>query len=73
MRAHPTSAGATRSSQTSAGGGATGMFKLQDYLAGLGVTGLDGWGLDTALAISGDGRHRRLGDTGPTDTCRAGG
>jgi probable HAF family extracellular repeat protein len=34
---------------------ATGMFKLQDYLEGLGVTGLEGWRLDTALAISGDG------------------
>jgi probable HAF family extracellular repeat protein len=34
---------------------ATGMFKLQDYLVGLGVTGLDGWRLDTALAISADG------------------
>jgi hypothetical protein len=34
---------------------ATGMFKLLDYLVGLGVTGLDGWRLDTALAISGDG------------------
>jgi uncharacterized membrane protein len=34
---------------------ATGMFKLQDYLEGLGVTGMDGWRLDTALAISRDG------------------
>ena len=34
---------------------ATGMIKLQDYLVGLGVTGLDGWRLDTALAISADG------------------
>jgi uncharacterized membrane protein len=34
---------------------ATGMVKLQDYLVGLGVTGLDGWQLDTALAISSDG------------------
>jgi uncharacterized membrane protein len=35
---------------------ATGMFKLQDYLLALGVQGLDGWILDTALAISSDGR-----------------
>jgi probable HAF family extracellular repeat protein len=34
---------------------ATGMFNLQDYLVGLGVKGLDGWRLDTALAISSDG------------------
>jgi len=33
----------------------TGMLKLQDYLAGLGVRGMDGWRLDTAIAISGDG------------------
>lgn len=33
----------------------TGMFKLQDYLESLGVKGLDGWRLDTAIAISGDG------------------
>ncbi len=32
-----------------------GMLKLQDYLKGLGVTGLRGWRLDTAVAISGDG------------------
>ena len=34
---------------------ATGMVKLQDYLASLGVQGLDGWRLDTAIAISADG------------------
>ncbi len=34
---------------------ATGMFKLQDYLVGLGVKGLTGWRLDTALAVSRDG------------------
>jgi len=33
----------------------TGMFKLQDYLVALGVTGFEGWRLDTALAISSDG------------------
>jgi uncharacterized membrane protein len=34
---------------------ATGMLKLQDYLVSLGVQGLDGWRLDTAIAISADG------------------
>lgn len=34
---------------------ASGMLKLQDYLVGLGVPGLDGWRLDTATAISADG------------------
>ena len=34
---------------------ATGMFNFQDYLVGLGVTGLNGWRLDTALAVSSDG------------------
>jgi uncharacterized membrane protein len=34
---------------------ATGMLNLQDYLVGLGVSGLEGWRLDTALAISSDG------------------
>ena len=33
----------------------TGIFKFQDYLADLGVEGLDGWVLDTVLAISSDG------------------
>jgi uncharacterized membrane protein len=33
----------------------TGMLKLQDYLLSLGVVGMDGWRLDTAVAISGDG------------------
>jgi probable HAF family extracellular repeat protein len=33
----------------------TGMFKFQDYLADLGAEGLDGWILDTILAISSDG------------------
>jgi uncharacterized membrane protein len=32
-----------------------GMTKLQDYLVTLGVQGMDGWRLDTALAISADG------------------
>lgn len=35
--------------------GATGMIPLQSYLQGLGVTGLDGWHLDTAISISADG------------------
>jgi uncharacterized membrane protein len=34
---------------------AMGMVKFEDYLKGLGVTGLRGWRLDTATAISGDG------------------
>jgi probable HAF family extracellular repeat protein len=33
----------------------TGIFKFQDYLADLGVQGLDDWTLDTILAISSDG------------------
>ncbi len=33
----------------------SGMFDLQDYLVRLGVKGLKGWRLDTALAISSDG------------------
>jgi uncharacterized membrane protein len=34
---------------------ATGMLRLRDYLKSLGVTGMHGWRLDTAIAISGDG------------------
>jgi uncharacterized membrane protein len=34
---------------------ATGMLKLQDYLVSLGVQGMDGWRLDTAIAISAGG------------------
>jgi uncharacterized membrane protein len=34
---------------------AMGMVRFEDYLKGLGVTGLRGWRLDTATAISGDG------------------
>jgi probable HAF family extracellular repeat protein len=33
----------------------TGIFRFQDYLADLGVQGLDNWKLDTVIAISGDG------------------
>ena len=33
----------------------SGMLELQDYLVSLGVSGLDGWRLDTATAISADG------------------
>ncbi len=33
----------------------TGIFKFQDYLAELGVQGLDEWKLDTVIAISSDG------------------
>ena len=33
----------------------TGIFKFQDYLAELGVQGLDNWKLDTVIAISSDG------------------
>jgi uncharacterized membrane protein len=34
---------------------ATGMIALKPYLKSLGVTGMHGWRLDTAIAISGDG------------------
>ena len=33
----------------------TGIFRFQDYLADLGVQGLENWKLDTVIAISGDG------------------
>ncbi len=35
---------------------ASGMLNFQDYLVALGVTGLDGWRLDTILGMSGDAR-----------------
>lgn len=49
----------------------TGIFKLQDYLAALGVQGLENWKLDTVISISSDGTTiAGWGYRGPTPISR---